>query len=380
MKNIFKFSISLLALFILGSCTNDKDTVPSAKGFELRAPGLVPTVVLSPANNADVVANLEWDRSDNGVSSVSTYKVQIAQSGTNFAVAATANAGNDILVTPESRTYTINVLELNNLLGQLPGVHCGQATNIDVRIVSSLGNSGVNPFIQYSSNVITLNVTPYSNELPALAFSSSSDYANAAKLRASSVLNSDDYEGYMYLEPGTYKFYQPNSCNEFGAPTVYGINAGALVLDGANGYTVATAGHYFIRVNLSASASATTGVPSMSYTITPYTSFGIFGAAKGPPTGVNKAMTYDETSKTWKLTFDLFKGRKFKFRSVATATPVTILGTTSVPNALIEYTSTAVTGDIRVPGTDDATKQKYDIVLDVSNPRAYTYTLTLNPN
>lgn len=390
MKNIFKFSISLLALIILGSCTNDKDAVASAKGFELRAPGLVPTVVLTSATKNNVVATLEWDKSDNGVPAVANYKVQIAKSGTNFADPVTANSNVAVLVTPESRTYSIKGLELNTMMYQLSGVECGQATNIEIRIVSILGLESANPFIQYSTNTISMNVTPYTNDLPILAFSSSSaqtDLENAPKLASSSADNSDNYEGYMYLEPGTYKFYKPDPCNKFATTTVYGINSGALVQDGTNGYTVATAGHYFIRVNLSNTDNTIpniTVVPAMSYVITPYTSFGIFGAAKGAPTGNNRPMTYDVAAKTWKLTFELFKGRKFKFRSVATATPVTVLGTTliNVPgeNPLTEFALSAANGDIKVPGTDDATKQKYDIVLNVSNPRVYTYTLTLNPN
>lgn len=376
MKNIFKFSISLFALFILGSCTNDKDTVPSAKGFELRAPGLVPTVVLNATNDADVVANLEWDRSNNGVASVSSYKVQIALSGTNFANPVTANSGNDILVTPDSRTYGVTVSELNKLLYQLPGVECGDATNIDIRIVSYLGTSTVDPFIQYSTNVISLNATPYTGDLPTLAFSSSSDYVNAPKLASSSALHTDDYEGYMYLQPGTYKLYKPDACNYYTSPTEYGVsaaNSGTVVENGPDGFVVTTAGHYFIRVNLSAAVSTTTSLPAMSYSIYSYTSFGIFGAAKGFPTGVNKPMLYNAATNKWELTFDFFKGRKFKFKSVNVAAQITVLGGT--PTNLVENGA-----DIKVPGTDDGTKQKYDLVLDVSNPRKYTYTLTPNPN
>jgi hypothetical protein len=42
----------------------------------------------------------------------------------------------------------------------------------------------------------------------------------------------------------------------------------------------------------------------------------------------------------------------------------------------LEENSTAGQGDITVPGTDDGTRDKYKIVLDVSKPRNYTYKLT----
>ena len=103
---------------------------------------------------------------------------------------------------------------------------------------------------------------------------------------------------------------------------------------------------------------------------------------------------YDATTKTWVLEVDLVKGRKFKFKSnlwtgtiVVPALPnppyapntattfVSVLGKTATPSVLVEN-STAGQGDITVPGTDDGSRDRYRIVLDVSKARNYTYKIT----
>jgi hypothetical protein len=89
----------------------------------------------------------------------------------------------------------------------------------------------------------------------------------------------------------------------------------------------------------------------------------------------------------------LFKGRKFKFKSNdwtaalsgnppsvpsgAGTTVISTLGKGSVAGTVVEMNTG---GEITVPGTDDGTKVKYDVILDVSNPRNYTYSLVINPN
>jgi hypothetical protein len=89
-------------------------------------------------------------------------------------------------------------------------------------------------------------------------------------------------------------------------------------------------------------------------------------------------MTYDAVDKKFKLTFDLLKGKKFRFKLLngnLAMSPLVVLGGT--PDNCVENGA-----DITVAGAaiDVPDTQKYDIVLDVNNPRKYTYTLTINPN
>ena len=391
MKNILKIVICVFGILIFASCETDRDPVTSANGFELRATTLVPSVVLSPSIDNDVIADLNWDISNNGFSSISSYKVEIAVSGTNFENVATANSGNIVTVTTEARNYVLKAGELNDLINKLPEYQCGQSMNIDIRIKSILGGTKPNAFVQYSTNTISIVATPYSTALSLLAFSSSStDIANALKLASSSFTNSSDYEGYMYLETGTYKFYKPNSCGEFSNPTVYGLsgtNTGSLVPDGSNGFVVSTAGHYYVKANLSDSGSG-----SLTYSIAAFNAttntFGVFGKALRPTIGSANTtpMNYDPTTKKWSVTVDMVNGLKFGFKTSSTAPIASLEGTgvgTFTESPLKTITTGVPTdGSIKAPGdfVDNNTKTKYAIEVDLSKPRNYTYKLTVVPN
>ena len=102
-------------------------------------------------------------------------------------------------------------------------------------------------------------------------------------------------------------------------------------------------------------------------------------------------MVYDVTSKTWKLTIELINGKKFGFKTGNGSTPVSIFkgtGTGSTETSPITVVPTPYVvadygdGTIKAPGdyVDLNTKTKYDVIVDISNPRNYTYQLVLNPN
>jgi hypothetical protein len=392
MKNILKITSCIFGFLIFISCETDRDPVPSANGFELRATTLVPTVILSPAIDNDVIADLNWDLSDNGFNSISSYKVEIAVSGTNFANVATANSGDVIEITPEIRKYTLKAGELNALINQLPEYQCGQAMNIDIRVKSILGGTKPNAFVQYSSNSISIVASPYSTDLPLLAFAtSSSSLESAAKLASSSISNFSDYEGYLYLEPGTYKFYKANSCNDFSSPTVYGTNganSGSLVLDGADGFVVSSAGHYYIKANLSQ-----TGQGALSYSASAFNTgtngFGIYGKATRAFGFANTTpMTYDPVTKKWSVTIELINGQKFSFKTSSTAPVATLVGSGTAAfseSPITTFSGTGVPaseGTIKVPGdfVSNDTKTRYIVEVDLSRTRDYTYKITAAPN
>jgi hypothetical protein len=385
MKKIFKSII--LSSFFLGvvSCEKEDGPVLSANGFQLRSTTLNSPVVLTPANDNDIVAVLEWDKSNTGTPSVSTYTIQVSENGV-YNTEVSANSGNNMSVS----AYTLKAGEINSIVNRLPNYACGQEISIDVRIKAKVGTSD-NAFVQYS-NPITIRVTPYSTAKPLLAFTTDASLAaNADKLASSSYLIASDYQGFFYLTPGTYKFYKPNSCNEFTSPTVYGTNgtnSGALDASGTTGFTVATAGHYFIKVNLNE-----TGAGAMTYSISqfnnPTSTFGIFGdSTKAIGFQNTTPMTYDLVTKKWSVTISLIDGKKFSFKTgninpiaaVLTGSGSAVVGSTnkvSIASGNIDNV-----GSIKAPGdfVNNNTKTRYNVMVDVSNPRNYTYTLEINPN
>jgi starch-binding outer membrane protein SusE/F len=387
MKNIYKsIFIAFIALTIY-SCENDKDPVVSGSGLELRNDAnVVAPSVLDPADSDVVFANYDWDVANNGPASVSKYSLFIfdhdndpnLENGVKY-------TGTGIIVSPDARNATLTVSEFNNLINLLPTFKCSQM-NIDVRIKSVLGVNPVDNFTQFS-NPITYAVTPYSTAKPILAFVKQGEDPKAApRILASSFTANNDYEGYMYLQPGTYKFYQPDACGDFNAPTIYG--GASNMIDSSSSspsITIVNQGHYLVKANLT----------SNTYSIREYRAFGVFGKATRTGLGfTNSVPMSDLGDNKWELTMDLIKGEKFKFKSnmwTGDLTPATAPNLPYVPGSANSFISilgklsegivveNAATGqgDITVPGTfNNSERQTFKIELDVSNPRNYTYKLT----
>ncbi len=391
MKKKLKIVIFALLLISLGSCDdNNNNPVVQSNGFELRASTLVTPLELKNENENDIVANLEWDESDNGVQtskSSLTYRIEIFEKNSNIN-GVLGNGGNPISVTSDSRSYTLKVKELNQLINKLPNFKCGEEIAIDVRIKSTLGTQA-NAFSQYS-NPIQLLVKGYSTAKLVLSFVKDGDLpTDAPKILSSSFDKVNDFEGYMYLEPGNYKFYRPDVCGSFSSSTIYGGTEGNLEEgSSAPSINVTNAGHYYVTADLT--------IGALKYSIQYFRAFGIFGpGVKGAVLGSANAVPMSDAtnSNVWKITFDLFKGKRFRFKSNdwvgdltttdpptvpsgATTKIITTLGKGTDTGTLVKVPNTGTTGEITVPGTDDGSRQKYEIVIDVSKPRNYTYTLT----
>lgn len=374
MKNILRTSVFSLLFFAAASCTeNDKDPVVSPHAFELRAPAAMTPVVLSPQNSATVVAALEWDKSDNGIAAVPSYSIEIAShTDTDFAHAITLNSGNNIDISTGLLAYSLTEAELNAVVSQLTGTVCGSPTAVDIRVRSQLGIVANNAFIQYS-NVIPLTVSTFSAALPLMSFAMTPAGAATAPKMAASSIYTMDYEGYMYLLPGDYFFYRGDACNSFGTPTSYGDDGGGsfdTLMVGGSAYTINTAGNYRVRANLT----------TMKYVVTPISNFGIIGLAKTVFTGVsnNPVFVYNSATNVYSspAPIKLHGGKTFRFR--ANNSNVISLARFDPTKTGDFYAGPTMSYDgpeILVPGLVDAF---YNITLDVSNPRNYTYTLTLN--
>lgn len=371
MKNIFKAILLSCALISLGSCEDDIDPKVKANGFALRSPESGASIALQPQQDADTAVSINWDSSDNGgFTSVSNYKVEVAKAGTNFENALTANSGNNI---EAGLTYAFTVKELNTLVNQMPGYACGTPMQVDIRVKSTLGEGYYNSFTQYSSTV-TVDITPYSAALPTLAFATSATITDATSKLASSAVLATDYEGYMWLEAGTYFFYKPDACLNYSGATQYGVSGVGTLAAGGAGYVVLVPGYYYVKADTTA----------LTYSVTAAT-WAVYGAAKQAFPQANSAMTYDAVSKTWKISISLATGYEFRFRTTNNAT---ILGKFRTSNNYVGpdlsyYASTETTNAtfLNVPGnkTSPRTYNTYDVVLDLSTPRDYKFTISQQP-
>jgi starch-binding outer membrane protein SusE/F len=396
MKAIFKYMSFLLILSFLTGCENEKDPVYSTQTFLLSTVNPVNNQVLLPQNASVEIANFKWELSETTIQTEDTkYLLEIAKSGTNFSKPFYANAYE--FISP-NREYSLKVGEMNELLVKdTITFKCGQLAELDVRVKSVVGNKKGNSYAQYS-NVINVKVTPYSPKIPRLAFAKTvGDIVSFKKMVTNNILSSE-FEGYYYLSAGDYKFYKPNSCGDFSAAQALGGTALSGTLDASgSAITIPTTGHYLIKANLTTN----------TYSIKEFRTFGIFGSGVRISGTANAAPMTDNNDNIWKITVDLIKGRSYRFKSnlwtglavtpmqtnIGTVanpilvqfpdfippsgtTTISTLGKSSIAGQVVEVTG--ADGEFTVPGTFGSAgdRQKYEIVLDVSKPRNYTYTIT----
>lgn len=363
MKNILKTTIFVFLLIAMASCETDTHLVASDSGFKLNTPVAGTVYVLTPDNASNVAVTLNWDLSTDG--SIPVYTIEIAKGGTNFAKPIIAVKSTD---QPPTGTYTWTVDYLNSLLTAPDFQPCVQS-DIDIRIKSTLG-AKANSLVDYS-NVVTIKVTPYDNKLPMLAFTKDAqDPTDAPKIAAQGLLLADtDYEGYMWLEPGNYKFYT-SQCGKFSTTyPFYGVNGSGLLVLNGSAYNVVTAGYYYVKAN--------TATAIMSYSVTPITAWGIIGNAKlTGTTNSLPAMTLDPVDKIYRINIRLRGGFTYKFR--ANNANTINLGEGDAGQGNPEYAGTTMKYNgpsFTVPVVPGLPTNTYTVTLDLSHPRAYTYTL-----
>jgi starch-binding outer membrane protein SusE/F len=352
MKNLLKISTLALLLIAGVSCENDDQTIASASGGpELLTPLDGSSYTLSPATATAEITTLVWNHADYSVQTEVNYDVEVALSGTDFATVVSAGS--------TTNRFLVWTHEALNAVALQAGLIPYSAGDLDVRIKSSLGSNS--EMVAYS-NTITLTITPYTTDLPQIAVPGNHQgwSPSTAPRLAASGFGQTDYEGYVALD-GEFKFVGPNGSgvydwgnDDWGDD---GTFSGMLALTGESNCT-ATAGYYKINANTT----------TLAYTTT-LTTWGVLGSATAPVTGgdgwaTDANMTYNSTTKKWSLVINLVGGQEIKFR--ANDAWGLNYGDNGADASLEEGGS-----NIAVPSTGD-----YLVELDLSNPRAYTYTLT----
>lgn len=348
MKNIFKPILAITLLFGAASCTDEQDLIytnPPAS-FKILSPQSGESVVLSPDTPLNPGLSLTWEDADYGTATQVSYTIQVDKSGDNFDSA--------IDITSTTNTYaTINSDVLNSAsvaAGLTPFTQGG----LEVRIKSTIGTTGSE---EKFSDVITYLVTPYSTDLPKLAVPGNHQGWNppTAPTIAASAFGQTDYEGYIWLD-GEYKFLAPDASGNFnwGTPDWGddGSFSGVLVETGEQNCTT-TAGYYRVQANTT----------TLTYSVTP-TAWGIVGSATPGSWDNSTALTYNASTKKWEGTVVLGTG-EFKFRANNAWT--INLGGDGNDDGSMDYDGPNLASP--GPGT-------YNVVLDLSNPRKYTYSVT----
>jgi len=352
MKHIHKLIYLICFTIFIWSCEDDIEIV------QLSSNSGVAAVINTPVNNDTFVLNFEetqtnpaitisWERATFETPVVISYTIEFAKSGTSFAEPITGNVTTNTAV-------VMSVSELNGAAAAA-GLQPFAEGSLDIRVKSDIGTHNVLP--QYS-NPITILVTPFTTDLPTIAVPGNHQGWDppTAPLLASEAFGATNYEGYVWLDGG-HKFVGPDASGDFNWGNIDwgddGSNSGVLLEDGEVDI-FASAGYYYIQ--------ADTG--TLTYSETMY-DWGIIGSATVDNWDSDQNMTYDPVTKTWRITLDL-SAEEIKFR--ANDAWDWNYGDTGA-DALLD-----LGGDnIAVP-----TAGNYTVVLDLSTPRAYTYSLILN--
>lgn len=347
MKNIFKSILTVFIAIAMTSCEDESNLayVKEAGAFRITSPTSGSSVVLNPDYPTNPALGLTWEAADYGTPTAINYTIQVSLAGSNF-----TNVTN---ITSTNNTFaSVNVEDLNGAVvdaGLAPFTQGG----VDIRIKATIGT---NAEMAKYSNVITYLVTPYTTELPKLAVPGNHQGWNpsTAPRIAASGFGLTDYEGYVYLNGG-HKFVGPDSAGNYNwGNTDWGDDgtfAGILKVTNESDCT-ASAGYYRVIANTT----------TLTYSET-LTDWGIIGAATPGGWNTSTALTYNATTKKWEGTMALTAG-EFKFRANNAWT--INLGGDSDQDGSMNYDG---------PNLSVATAGTYTVILDLSNPRAYTYSI-----
>jgi len=366
MKKLSILGVFILALISLNSCKTEDDVVfitQDGNGPVLNLPDNGANIVLDINNQTSTATTVVWDEADYNVPTAVSYTLQLAISGTDFAspIDAGATTENYYIWTNEQ----LNDVSVNNL-SLVPFM----STDVDLRIKATIGEGGETTY----SNVVTLAITPYTTDLPKLAVPGNHQGWNPSDLEvdyvpflASSAFGESDYEGFVYLD-GEFKFVEPNDVNVFEWGNKDwgddGTFSGNLISDGEINLS-ATPGYYYIQANTDPNDD---GSEPGTYNLQ-VTNWGVIGNAT--PTGWDSDtdMTYNPDTKTWTLVLNL----------VPQQAPDNGLKFRANDDWGINMGDTGADGTMEFNGDNIGidTAGTYLITLDLSNPRAYTYSLEL---
>ncbi len=345
MKNTFKILLATLIFVGLWSCEDEQELMfltPPAS-FDIVTPDAGTAVTLSPDLGTNPALTVTWKPADYGTPTAVNYIIEIAQTGTNFENLIEAGSTNNT-------NLTWTVLELNGA-SIAAGLTPFSQGGLDIRIKATVGTQASQPLY---SNVVTVLVTPFSTDLPALAVPGNHQGWNppTAPRIASSAFGATDYEGYMWLN-GAFKFVGPDAAGNFNwGNTDWGDDgsfSGVLAENNESDCNV-PANYYLVRANTT----------TLQYTTT-VTNWGIIGAATPGGWDNSTALTYNQTTKKWQGTVALTAG-EFKFRA-NNAWTINLGG----PADSMAYDG----GNLSVDAAGT-----YFVELDLTNPRKYTYTLS----
>lgn len=364
MKTLKNTILALLAVFAASCTSDDVENRPVVEGIDtpiLQAPEEGNNYVLNPDNLDDLAERFVWTAANFGEGIIVNYDLEIDFSGEDFDTPSVIGSTNGVT------QLAVSVNVLNSAIQTLEATPFEPST-FQVRVKAYVADN-----ILYS-NYVEITVTPFSTEIPKLwipgGYQADSGYGDnwthaTAPMLSAVEFGDTNFEGYVYIAND---ITSPDNGFKFSAQagwdgTNYGQGAGdgELSADGGASNLVANAGYYLVKANTEA----------LTYSMTA-TQWGVIGNATPGGWDNSTPMTYDPETKKWsvivEMTAQSAPDNGWKFRA-NNAWDINLGDTVAnSTDGTLSYGGNNI--GIAAAGT-------YLITLDLSNPRAYTYTIEL---
>ncbi|MDV6169024.1 SusE domain-containing protein [Flavobacterium sp. DG1-102-2] len=365
MKKIVNLSlISLLFVSVMTtSCSDDdnKTIATDAAAPVLISPQDATAIVLDPDLQSNPALTLVWNHGDYTAPTEINYNIEMAVAGTDFATVISAG-------TTTNRVFTMTVAELNGKALEA-GLTPYELGSLDVRIAASLGTNNAMPM---TSNSIKIDITPYTTESPKLYlrgnFTAASGYGpnwgdnTTPPFIQAAAYGETAFEGYIYFNDAAPEVkFIPNAVDFTGdyADADASGTSGILAQEGETNIKVPAAGYYRVEADTDA----------LTYKLTA-TEWGVIGNATPGGWDNSTPMTYNAETKKWTITVALTaqaapdNGWKFRANNAWDIN-------------MGDVTVNSTSGELSYGGQNIGVAEAgtYVITLDLSNPRAYTYTI-----
>ncbi|NAS12301.1 SusE domain-containing protein [Poritiphilus flavus] len=372
--------LAFVLVFSLLACDED-DTVEVAS--VVAAPILSSqlngtTIVLTEATASNIAVTFTWSPADFDVTTVESYELLMGIAGNDFA-------------TPHSFGNTANTFvsmtvdELNDLLEEvfLQTVTRDADDNIipvqmEAKVIASLGSS-----LSIESDVISFSVVPFEPSAPIEpeeffvvgSFLAASGYGNdwtpSDAVRIAATLDDpEDFEGFvnMAVDGAQYKFLPTNESfdGDYGdTGDSDGTFSGTIEQDGEVncGTPDGTAGYYLVRMN---TEDLTYSLQKADWALTGAATPNGWPDDADPVGTADQDMTYDPDNRIWYIDVNLTAG-EFKFRA-NDAWDIN-LGADDNGDGSMNFGGANLSVD---------NGGNYRVVLDLSNARQYSYSVTPN--
>ncbi len=151
MKNIYKIFVLFIFTIGLTSCDPNEnfEILPAVESFQIITPTSGSVVVLDDTNLTNTALFISWSVLEGSVGS--TYNIEIAETGTEF-------ADPTLLGTSDGANFSMTVEELNTFFLDTMGIDPDKASSMDIRVI----NSGE------TTQTIAVVFTPYTVEYTEL--------------------------------------------------------------------------------------------------------------------------------------------------------------------------------------------------------------------